>query len=109
MGTKVNLVVDQGSTFETTVDLTDDNGDLVNLENYTGSGQLRKHYTSSNSVSFDVTLGGANGTITLSLSSNTTANIVAGRYVYDLELTDPSGDVQRVIEGIITVTPQVTR
>jgi hypothetical protein len=109
MGTKVNLVVDQGTTFETTITLTDDQGDLVNLEGYSGAGQIRKHYTSSNSVSFDVTLGGANGTITLGLSSNATSSLVAGRYVYDIELVTNSNTVNRILEGIVTVTPQVTR
>jgi hypothetical protein len=32
----------------------------------------------------------------------------AGRYVYDIEIEDPSETV-RVIEGIVTVTPEVTR
>jgi hypothetical protein len=109
MGTKVNLIIDQGSTFETTVNMTDSNGDLVDLTGYTGAGQIRKHYTSSNSVNFTVSLGASEGTITLGLSANATANLVSGRYVYDIELTDPSGDVTRVFEGIVTVTPQVTR
>ena len=109
MGTKVNLLIDQGSTFSTTIDLTDDEGNLVNLTSYTGAGQIRKHYTSSNATNLTVTLGGANGTVTLGLSANATANLVAGRYVYDVELTQPSGDVTRIFEGIVTVTPQVTR
>lgn len=109
MGTKLNLVVDQGSSFSTTLNLTDDDGGVINLTGYTAAGQLRKHYTSSNSVSFTITLGGANGTVTLAMSSNTTANIAAGRYVYDVELTDNTGLVSRLFEGIVTVTPQVTR
>lgn len=109
MGTKVNLVVDQGSTFETVLTLTEDDGDLVDLTGYTGSAQFRKHYTSSNATSFTVTLGGANGTVTLGLSSNTTANVVAGRYVYDVELVDSGNIATRLIEGILTITPQVTR
>lgn len=109
MGTKLNLVVDQGSSFSTTLNLTDDDGGVINLTGYTAAGQLRKHYTSSNSVSFTITLGGANGTVTLAMSSNTTANIAAGRYVYDVELTDNAGLVSRLFEGIVTVTPQVTR
>lgn len=108
MGTKVNLVVDQGATFETTINLTDDNGDLVDLAGYTGVGQIRKHYTSSNATNIVVTLGGANGTVTLGLTANATANLVAGRYVYDVELSNGS-TVSRVFEGIVTVTPQVTR
>ena len=110
MGTKVNLVVDQGATFQTTINLTDDNGDLVDLTGYEGAGQIRKHYTSSSAAAnIAITLGDANGTITLSMSANTTANLVAGRYVYDVELTDTSNTISRVIEGIVTVTPQVTR
>jgi len=109
MGTKVNLVVDQGATFETTINLTDDNGDLVDLTGYTSAGQIRKHYTSSNAVNITVTLGGVNGTVTLGLSANTTANLVSGRYVYDVEVNDSSNVVSRIFEGIVTVTPQVTR
>lgn len=109
MGTKVNLLIDQGSTFESTIDLTDDEGNLVDLTGYSAAGQIRKHYTSSNAVNISVTLGGANGTISLGLSANATANLVAGRYVYDVELTDVSGGVSRIFEGIVTITPQVTR
>lgn len=109
MGTKVNLVVDQGTTFETTINLTDDDGDLVNLTGYSGAGQVRKHYTSSNATNMTITLGGANGTVTMGMSANTTSSLTAGRYVYDVELIDTSGDVSRIFEGIITVTPQVTR
>lgn len=109
MGTKLNLLIDQGASFETTLTLTDDNGDVVNLTNYTGAGQFRKHYTSSSYTSFDVTLGGANGTITLALTANSTANVTAGRYVYDVEVTDNSGVITRLFEGIVTITPQVTR
>jgi len=57
-----------------------------------------------------VTLGGANGTVLLTMSSNTTANIAAGRYVYDVEITGGEANtVTRVVEGIVTVTPNVTR
>jgi len=33
---------------------------------------------------------------------------VAGRYVYDVEL-DNNGVISRIVEGIVTVTPQVTK
>jgi len=109
MGTKLNLLIDQGASFETTLNLTDDNDDPVNLTSYTGSGQIRKHYTSSNATSFTITLGGANGTVTMALTANATANLASGRYVYDVEVTDITGIVTRIFEGIVTVTPQVTR
>lgn len=108
MASKANLVIDQGTTFTTTITVTDDEGTALNLAGYTGAAQIRKHYTSSSSVSFVVSITAATGEVTLSLSADATGNLVAGRYVYDCELTN-SGTVSRVLEGIVTVTPQVTR
>lgn len=107
MATKANLVIDQGSTFASSIDILDDNDEPVDLSNYTARGQIRKHYTSSNSVSFTTTL--SNGSLVISLTANQTANIIAGRYVYDLELVDPANTVVRILEGIVTITPEVTR
>jgi hypothetical protein len=110
MATKANIVIDQGSTFSVTFDLTDENGDPLNLVGYTANAQLRKHYSSTNSVVFTCTSSGANGNVTLSLTANQTNTIIAGRYVYDVELTENvSNNVSRIVEGIVTVTPQVTR
>jgi len=109
MGTKVNLVIDQGASFETTVNLIDDEGDAVDLTGYSAAGQIRKHYTSSSATNITIVLGGANGTVTMALSANATANLVAGKYLYDVEVTDPSSIISRILEGIVTVTPQVTR
>lgn len=109
MAIKANLDIDQGSTFQTTINVTDENDDIVNLTGYTGVAQMRKHYTSSTSYSFTVSISPTIGTVTLSMTANATSNVVSGRYVYDCELTDPNGAVTRLIEGIATVTPQVTR
>lgn len=109
MAIKANIQIDQGTTYSTNIDVTDDNGDPVDLTGYSGAAQLRKHYTSSNAHAFAVSIANAAGVVTLSMTANVTANIVAGRYVYDCELTDGDGTVSRLIEGIVTVTPQVTR
>lgn len=109
MAIKANLTIDQGSTFVSTLALTDSNDVPINLDLYTASAQMRKHYTSSNATSFSVTANGTTGVITLALSANSTANLVSGRYVYDVEIVDGSGSITRVVEGIVTVTPNVTR
>jgi len=109
MAIKSNLVIDQGSSFSTLVTLVDSANSLIDLTGYSASSQIRKHYTSSNSQSFSISLGGANGTVTLSLTSTQTSSIVAGRYVYDVEITSPSSLVTRIVEGIVTVTPEVSR
>lgn len=106
MAARANLTVDQGSTFSVDVNLTDDNGDALLVTGYTAAAQLRKSYTTSNSVSFTTSL--ANGSLTLSLSANQTSNIISGRYVYDCEMVK-DGLVTRIIEGIVTIRPEVTR
>ena len=108
MATKSNLVIDQGATFSTDLTLTDENGDALNLTGYTANSQLRKWYTSSNSISFSTTTNTSIGVVTLSLSSNQTAALTAGRYVYDVEISDGT-TISRIVEGIVTVTPNVTR
>jgi hypothetical protein len=35
--------------------------------------------------------------------------MTAGRYVYDVEITSSGGEVTRVLEGQVEVTPEVTR
>jgi hypothetical protein len=110
MATKANLVIDQGSTYSTTLNLTDENGDPLNLDGFTAKSQIRKWYTSSNSIFFSTSINSISGQITLSLTALQTANLVATRYVYDVEITETSTNaVSRIVEGIVTVTPEVTK
>ena len=108
MATKSNLVIDQGATFSTDLTLTDENGDALNLTGYTANSQIRKWYTSSNSVSFSASTNTSTGVVTLSLTANQTTALTAGRYVYDVEISDGT-TISRIVEGIVTVTPNVTR
>lgn len=109
MAIKANLIIDQGSTYSTTINITDDNDEPIDLTGYTGTAQIRKHYTSTANTPFSVSIGGVEGAVLLSLTPTQTANLMAGRYVYDVELTSSGGVVSRIVEGIVTVTPQVTR
>lgn len=105
------LTVDQGSTFESTIDLVTDDGAVINVAGYVFTGQIRKSYYSTNPTA-NLTLSivdAANGNVKVSLSAANTANIKAGRYLYDIKMCDTSNTVTRLVEGIITITPQVTR
>jgi uncharacterized protein YbcV (DUF1398 family) len=105
------LTVDQGSTFESTIDLVSDDGAVINVAGYVFTGQLRKSYYSANATA-NLTLtivNAANGNVKVSISAANTANIKAGRYLYDIKMRDTSNTVTRLVEGVITITPQVTR
>lgn len=105
------LFLEQGASFNTSIALDDVSGVAFNLVNYTATSQMRKSYYSSNAAAtFSVSTGEdpALGVITMSLDSANTANVYPGRYVYDVYVTSGEARV-RVLEGIINVTPQVTK
>lgn len=108
MATKSNLTIDQGSNYSVIVDLTTANGSAMNLTGYTGRGQMRKSPYSSTAKDFTVAVANT-GTVTLSMTSDYTSNITSGRWLYDVEVISDSGIVTRVLEGIVTVTPEITR
>ena len=109
MATKAHLVIDQGTTFSTDLTLSDQNGDPLYLSGYTANSVMKKWYTSSNSTQFSVSVNTVSSVITLGLTANVTNNLPAGRYVYDVILTETStGAVSRVLEGYVTVTPSST-
>ena len=108
MAIKSNLIIDQGSDYTITVSLTDQNGAALNLTGYTGRAQMRKSPTSTTNKDFTVSVN-VSGSITLSMTSEYTSGITAGRYMYDAEIISANNTVTRVIEGIVTITPEITR
>jgi len=108
MASKVNIVIDQGTSFNTTYTIHDAQDEPIDFTGYAASSQLRKTYTSSTAYDFTVALN-STGQVTLSMSAELSGSIPAGRYVYDVEVQDLSGVRSRVVEGLVTVTPQVSR
>lgn len=112
MGAKANIIIDQGADYSTVLTVTNDDGTATNLDGYTAAGEMRKHYTSSGiTATFVISFSNdrSDGLITISLPRSTTTNIPAGRYVYDVEITSAGDKRTRLVEGIATVTPQVTQ
>lgn len=103
-----NLYVNQGASFVETIDASDSQGQVLNLNNYTITSQIKKSYTSANSIYFDVSVLN-NTQIQLYLDSYTTANLTSVKYVYDVILSDDNGNVERIQEGTIIVSPGVSR
>lgn len=106
------LFMDQGATFTAVIDLSDDTTNSnINISGYTVRSQMRRSYYSANATAnLTCTISDANnGKIVLSLTAGQTANIKSGRYLFDMETEDDAGVVTRVLEGIITVTPGITR
>jgi|TARA_B110000438_G_C15789952_1_gene640196 hypothetical protein len=111
MASILNQVIDQGSTFSKSITVYQTDGATIqNLTGYTVSSQLRKNYTSSASTTINASINNAaGGLIVMSLTAVQTAALKSGRYVYDLQITAADSTVTRVIEGVITLRPEVTK
>jgi len=110
MATKSNIVIDQGSDLTLQVSCTNAAGEIFDLSNYTAACKLRKHWTSSTAYTLTSTVTGASlGEITLSANNTTTSAIPPGRYMFDVEVTSNTGTITRVLQGVATVTPEITR
>ena len=108
MSTFSNLFIDQGSNFNTTIDLSDTPG--LSLTNYTAAGKVAKSYDGTAKATFAATVDSSAKVVSISLTAAQTAALKPGRYVYDIIIVSPSTPavVTRIIEGQIDVTPGVT-
>ena len=107
----VELDIDQGTDFSFNLYVTEDDGSAINIAAYSFSSSIRKSfYSTSTAANLTVTIpDAANGNVLFSLNAATTSNIKAGRYLIDVKQRDGSNVKTRLMEGIITVNPQVTK
>ena len=106
-----NINIDQGADFSASFKLDDAGTSVpINLTQFRGVGQLRKHPGAKFGVGFDVQiLNPKSGEIIISLTSAQTSVLKEGRYVYDVMLiSNTDGKVYRVVEGMALVNPGVT-
>jgi hypothetical protein len=110
MATISNLFVDAGSDYSNIITVSATSGQPLDLSGYTVASQMRKSYLSTTAYPFTASIyNAASGQVRLQLSAATSAQIWPGRYLYDVEITSPSGTRTRVVEGIVTVTPEITQ
>jgi hypothetical protein len=108
MADKIDLVIDQGTTFEVDFLVKDSSNNTLDVSTYTGTGKARKFISSNTAVTMTVNCF-SNGIVRASLTANQTANMsYSDRYQYDVKLTSSSNTVIRIVEGFITISPQVS-
>jgi hypothetical protein len=106
-----NFIMFQGSTFTLPLRLTS-NDVPIDLTDYTFAGQMRTSVSAAiatENFTFTVQVPATGGIVIVSLTDAETAAIVARQYVYDIEMTDGDGSTTRILQGTITVDPEVTR
>lgn len=110
-----HFIIEQGATFQHTLTLKDSTDAVINLSGYSAEMDLRKNQDDSSEVitltvdNSRISMGGAAGTITLTITATDTAALSVGDGVYDLEITDSSGKVDRILEGTYSIRGNVSR
>ena len=108
---KWNQDINAGENWMADIILSFSTGVARDLTGHTLTSGIKRHYKSvghKETITVNV-LDPAAGSIRLSLSNLQTTNLSHGKYLYDLELTeDATGIKERVIEGVITIRPEVT-
>lgn len=104
------LDIDQGSDFTTEITLENDDGTPMSLVGFDIYSQFRKSYGSTVGYTFDTLITNATqGKFTLSLLGTASSGIRPGRYLYDVEISNSTPSKARVLEGIITINPEITK
>ena len=105
----VNLVIDQGCTFEKVITAQNSTSGNVTISSGTTAAKMRQSYYSSNNIT-TLTTAFAGSNVTISLTATQTAAVSSGNYVYDVEYTQSGGTiVERLAEGIITISSEATK
>ncbi len=121
-----NFTCEQGSTFSRLIEI--EQPDLVadptgqtfedfDLNGYTARMQVRRTIDSSTAM---VTLTTENGGIAINQVPGTSNNLniymdntvtatLLNSGVYDIEIINDGGEVSRILQGVFTVSPEVTR
>lgn len=105
-----NIYIDAGSDYTNIITIDSAGGPPMNLTGYTVRSQIRKSYSSSTFYNFTASvLDAAAGQIRLTMTAAQTELIPPGRWLYDVEITSSTGARNRVVEGLVIVTPQITQ
>ena len=113
------ITIDQGSDVSLEIHLLNKDGSKKNLANHTVTAKAKKTFNSVDPADivdfFSIVADPSeDGVATISLTNaQTDAMKAPSRYVYDVELSyldsDQNTIIERVLEGVIHVTPSVTK
>ena len=115
MAENYSFVIDQGADWFLNIVYKDSAGTAINLTGYTAAMQFRLTVDATTAAisltqASGITITGATGTLAIrATAAQTGALDDSAKYVYDLEITSPAGIVTRLIQGIASVSSEVTR
>lgn len=109
MSGKYNIVAEQGATFNLNFRVETD-GTPWDLSDYGFAMQVRRSTSATTTLlNLDTASMNSVGHVSVTVSAADMADVPAGRWVYDIELTSSGAEVTRILEGRFIVTAEVTQ
>jgi hypothetical protein len=113
---KQDITIEQGANFKRSLIWKDKNAAPVDITGYSAKMSIRQRKSDSgalltirhNGSNPEIILGGATGTIDIDILASKTDVLTFKWGYYDLELTDGSSNVTRLLEGRVRLSKQVT-
>lgn len=89
-------------------------GDPYDLTGWVARMQIRRRQGTpilldASTSNGKIVLGTTNGRVDIKFSDEDTDGLATASALYDLELENPAGDVFRLLEGAVTVSPNITQ
>lgn len=115
MAHKTRLPIEQGADFIKEWLCRDAAGVLVDFTGCSAEGQFRESVDATTALftvstaNARIVLGGATGLVTMRIAHPDTSAMQFTDAVFDLEVTFPSAQRIRLLEGSVSVSPEVTR
>ena len=107
---QLNLYVEAGATFSRSLIYTNDDGTLFDLTGFTAELQVRETVASAEpTLTVTPAIDVETAAISWDFTATQTSALTATTYVYAMELYGPDALTIRLIEGVITVSPEVVR
>lgn len=105
-----NLVIDQGSDFSFSFTLKK-NGVLESLVGFSARAHFRRRKTDDLIAGqFTCTVDENTSSVLVYLKGSDSSAIEAGNYYYDLEIYTANEEVvRRLLQGSVTITPEITK
>ena len=109
---KYNMLIQQGVSYNQTITLKDSiTGTPVDISGCSAAAMIRGTYNDVDPAAIFTTLidVGTDGAIQISLTPTQTSALVIDRGIYDIEITYPSGEKDRILQGNVVISKEVTK
>lgn len=97
-----------GCSFVEPLEFTDDDGNPINLINYTIKGRMAESGYSETFTEFSINIVNySQGKIEITLTKDQTKELTPGKYVFILIIIDQYGNITPLVDGLIDVIPGI--